>query len=69
MSLVIVSVFVIGIIRQTSVISEEMVVWEIVINFAAFGLWQIGYTHNERNEAYDELLTAHIAKFASLNFF
>ena len=33
----------IGIIRQTSVISEEMVVWEIVINFAAFGLWQIGY--------------------------
>ena len=69
MSLVIVSVFVIGIIRQTSVISEEMVVWEIVINFAAFGLWQIGCTHYERNEAYDELFTAHIAKFASLNFF
>lgn len=69
MSLVIVSVFVIGIIRQTSVISEEMVVWEIVINFAAFGLWQIGYTHYERNEAYDELLTVHIAQYASLNFF
>ena len=69
MSLIIVSVFVIGIIRQTSVISEEMVVWEIVINFAAFGLWQIGYTHYERNEAYDELLTVHIAKYASLNFF
>ena len=69
MSLIIVSVFVIGIIRQTSVISEEMVVWEIVINFAAFGLWQIGYTHYERNEAYDELLTVHIAQYASLNFF
>ena len=69
MSLIMVSVFVIGIIRQTSVISEEMVVWEIVINFAAFGLWQIGYTHYERNEAYDELLTVHIAKYASLNFF
>jgi len=41
---------VIGIIRQTTVISEEMVVWEIVINFAALGLWQIGYTHYERNE-------------------
>ena len=35
---------------------------------AAFGLWQIGYTHYERNEGYDELLNVHIAKYAHLNF-
>ena len=67
-SLVLVSVFVIGVFRQTSVISEEMVVWEIVINFATFGLWQIDYTHYERNEAYDELLTIYIAQYASQNY-
>ena len=69
LSLIIVSVFVVGIVRQTSVFSDEMILWEIIGNFAAFGLWQIGYTHYERNEAYDELLTVHIAKYASLSFF
>ncbi len=61
-------IFVIGLIRQTSLLSDEMIVWEIIGNFAAFGLWQIGYTHCERNEGCDELLTAHIAKYARLNF-
>ncbi len=68
MLLVSISVFVIGLVRQTSFFSDEMVVWEIIGNFAAFGLWQIGYTHYERNEAYEELLTVHIAKFAKLRF-
>ena len=68
LSLFSVSVFVIGVARQSSLFSDEMIVWEIIGNFAAFGLWQIGYTHYERNEAYDELLTAHIAKYATLNF-
>ena len=63
-----ISVFVIGIVRQTSIYSNELVVWEIIGNFAAFGLWQIGYTHYERNEAYDELLAVHIAKYAQLRF-
>ena len=49
-------------------LSDEMIVWEIIGNFAAFGLWQIGYTHYERNEAYDELLAVHIAKYARLSF-
>ena len=66
--LISVSVFVIGVIRQTSLFSDEMIVWEIIGNFAAFGLWQIGYTHYERNEGYEELLTANIAKYARLNF-
>ena len=61
-------IFVIAVIRQTSLFSDEMIVREIIGNFAAFGLWQIGYTHYERNEGYDELLTAHIAKYARLNF-
>lgn len=67
MLLTFVSVFVIGVIRQTSFFSDEMIVWEIIGNFAAFGLWQIGYTHYERTEAYDDLLTVHIAKYAELN--
>ncbi len=66
--LISVSVFTIGVVRQTSLLSDEMIVWEIIGNFAAFGLWQIGYTHYERNEAYDELLIAHIAKYAGLSF-
>ncbi len=63
-----ISVFVIGIIRQSSLFSDEMIVWDIIGNFSAFGLWQIGYTHYDRNEAYDELLTVHIAKYARLFF-
>lgn len=68
MRLVFVSVFVVGLIRQSSLFNDEMIVWEIIANFAAFGLWQIGYTHYERNEAYDELLLVHIAKYARLSF-
>ncbi len=68
MLLVSVSVFVIGVVRQTSMFSDEMIALEIIGNFAAFGLWQIGYTHYERNEGYDELLNVHIAKYAQLNF-
>ena len=45
MLLVTVSVFAIGLIKQISIFNEEMIVWEIIGNFAAFGLWQIGYTH------------------------
>ena len=66
--LISVSVFVLAVIRQTSLLSDEMIAWEIIGNFAAFGLWQIGYTHFERNDGYDELLIAHIAKYARLNF-
>ena len=68
MLLVSVSVFVIGVIRQTSKFTDEMIALEIIGNFAAFGLWQIGYTHYERNEGYDALLNVHIAKYAHLNF-
>ncbi len=63
-----VSIFVIGLTRQTSLLTNEMVLWDIVGNFAAFGLWQIGYTHYERNEDYEKLLNVHIAKHASLHF-
>ncbi len=68
MLLVSVSVFVIGVVRQTSKFTDEMIALEIIGNFAAFGLWQIGYTHYERNEGYDALLNVHIAKYAHLNF-
>ena len=68
MILVTVSVFVIGVVRQTSMFTDEMIALEIIGNFAAFGLWQIGYTHYERNEGYDELLNVHIAKYTRLNF-
>ncbi|MBR6706901.1 MAG: hypothetical protein IKI84_09505 [Clostridia bacterium] len=68
MILVTVSVFVIGVVRQTSMFTDEMIALEIIGNFAAFGLWQIGYTHYERNEGYEELLNVHTAKYAHLNF-
>ena len=66
--LVALSVFVIGVVRQTSLFTDEMILWDIVVNFAAFGLWQIGYTHYERNEDYDGLLAVHIAGHADLRF-
>lgn len=66
--LVSVSVFVVALVRQTTLLTDEMIMWEIIGNFAAFGLWQVGYTHYERNEGYDELLNLHIAKYASLRF-
>lgn len=62
------SVSIIAVIRQTSLLSDELIVWEIIGNFAAFGLWQIGYTHYERTEAYDELLIVHIARNAGISF-
>ncbi len=68
MVLIALSISIIGIVRQTSILSDGTIVLEIIGNFAAFGLWQIGYTHFERSEAYDELLLIHIAKYASLNF-
>ena len=68
MLLIAVSIFSIGIIRQISMLAEDLVVWDIIGNFAAFGLWQIGYTHYERTEGYDELKLVHIAKYAKLNF-
>ena len=66
--LVALSVFVVGVVRQTSLFTDEMILWDIVVNFAAFGLWQIGYTHYERNEDYDGLLAVHIAGHADLRF-
>ena len=63
-----VSVCAIAAIQQTIRIGEGMVVWEIIGDFAAFGLWQIGYTNYERNEAYDELLTIQIAKNTRIRF-
>ena len=68
MLLICVSIFAIGIVHQFALFSEEMVVWEIIGNFAAFGLWQVGYTHYERTEGYEELLLIHIAKYSKLCF-
>ena len=53
---------------KVTLYNEEMVVWEIIANFTAFGLWQIGYTHYERTEGYEELLLVHIAKYSKLCF-
>nr|AHF24139.1 hypothetical protein [uncultured bacterium Contig46] len=66
--LFIVSLISIGFIRQFTILNEEVIAWEVIGNFAAFGLWQIGYIHFERNEGYDELLLVHCAKYAKLNF-
>ena len=68
MILFVVSLISIGLIRQYSLLSDEMIAWEIIGNFAAFGLWQIGYIHYERSEGYDKLLLVHCAKYARLNF-
>ena len=61
-------IFVIAVIRQTSLFSDEMIVREIIGNFAAFGLLLFCYTHYVRNERYDELLSAHISIYAFLYF-
>ena len=68
MMLFIVSLISIGIVRQFTLLNDGVIAWEILGNFAAFGLWQIGYIHYERNEGYDELLLVHCAKYARLNF-
>ena len=61
-----VSVCAVAAIQMTLRLGDGLIVWEIIGNFAAFGLWQIGYTHYERNEAYDELLGVQIAKNARI---
>ena len=68
MLLIAISAFAVGIVHQFTLFNEEMVVWEIIANFTAFGLWQIGYTHYERTEGYEELLLVHIAKYSKLCF-
>ena len=68
MLLTTVSIFAIGIFHQITLMNEEMIVWDIIGNFAAFGFWQIGYTHYERDEGYEELMQVHIAKYAGLNY-
>ena len=66
--LFIVSLFSISFLRQVSILDEEVIALELIGNFAAFGLWQIGYIHFERSEDYEELLLVHCAKYARLNF-
>lgn len=66
--LFIVSLFSISFLRQVSILDEEVIALELIGNFAAFGLWQIGYIHFERSDGYDELLLVHCAKYARLNF-
>ena len=66
--LFVVSLISIGILRQFTLLNDQTVVWDVMGNFAAFGLWQIGYIHYERNEDFDRLLLVHCAKFAKLNF-
>ena len=68
MLLISVSIFAMGVVRQFTLMDDKLMIWEIIGNFAAFGLWQIGYTHYERNEAYDELLQIHVAKNSTLCF-
>ena len=63
-----VSLISIGFLRQFTLLNEEVIAWEAIGNFAAFGLWQIGYIHFERSEGYNEMLLVHCAKYARLNF-
>ena len=46
----------------------EKVVWQVLGNFAAFSLWQIGSTHFERTEAYLELMRFMTAENLSVTF-
>ncbi|MBR4710755.1 MAG: hypothetical protein IKP10_01895 [Clostridia bacterium] len=66
--LLLISLLSIGLMRQFSIFGEEAIAWDIIGNFAAFGLWQIGYLHFERSEGYEELLLIHCAKYAQLEF-
>lgn len=68
MLLFVVSLISIGFLRQFTILNDEVIAWEIIGNFAAFGLWQIGDIHFERNDGYDKLLLVHCAKYAKLNF-
>lgn len=68
MLLFMLSLLSIGLIRQFTLGSNEVVAWEVISNFTAFGLWQIGYVHFERNNGYDELLLVQCARNAKLWF-
>ncbi len=64
--LLVVSLLSFGLLRQFTLLDDETIVWQVIGNFAAFGLWQIGTIHFERNEGFDELLLIHCAKYARL---
>ena len=57
-----------AVIKRFALNDEQFVIWEILMNFVAFGLWQIGYVHYERSEAYGEALLSRIAKKATFVF-
>lgn len=65
--LLVISLFSFGVLRQFTLLDDETIVWQVIGNFAAFGLWQIGTIHFERNEEFDDLLLVHCAKYAQLN--
>ncbi|MBQ9008439.1 MAG: hypothetical protein IJ088_03805 [Clostridia bacterium] len=46
----------------------EKVLWQILGNFAAFSLWQIGATHFERSEGYARLMQFTTAENLSVSF-
>lgn len=68
MSLVIISIVGVTLWINLSPSTDEGVTWTILSNFAAFSLWQIGYTYFERAEGYDDLLRVQIALMAKLRF-
>ncbi len=65
--LLVVSLLSFGLLRQFTILNDEAIVWQVIGNFAAFGLWQIGAIHFDRNEGFDDLLLIHCAKYAQLN--
>ena len=68
LALVIISIIAVTVWIYLSPSEDEGVTWTILSNFAAFSLWQIGYTYYERSEGYNELRRAQIAKQAKLRF-
>ena len=68
MLLFFISLLSLGLLHQILLLNSKMAIWEIVGNFSAFGLWQIGYVHFERSEGYDELMMVQCAKNAEMCF-
>ena len=68
MALVIISIIAVTVWIYLASSEDESVIWTILSNFAAFSLWQIGYTYYERSEGYNELRRAQIAQMAKLSF-
>ncbi len=68
MALVIISIVAVTVWIYLSPSEDEGVTWTILSNFAAFSLWQIGYTYYERAEGYSELRRAQIAREAKIRF-